>query len=150
MILSTELSSALQMESSSYQTGFVVWDIPSQHSNHSDVLLTTFILHCPQGLAKLPGFPKQVVIAVLELSELALHAPASWPTSGSLNLPGHEVWQCADFFRTVGPHPNLLKGYVSVKGASKMPHQVWCSRRPGEMVLFQQACWKTRTIWKLH
>lgn len=83
------------MESSSYQTAFVVWDIPSPHSNHSDVLLTTFILHCPQGLAKLPGFPKQVLIALLELSELALHGPTSWPTSGSLNLPVHQVWGCA-------------------------------------------------------
>lgn len=36
------------MESSSYQTAFVVWDIPSPHSNHSDVLLTTFFLHYPR------------------------------------------------------------------------------------------------------
>lgn len=47
-------------------------------------------------------------------------------------------------------HQNLLKDYIRVKGASQMPHQVWCSRRPGEMVLFHQACWKLCIVWKLH
>lgn len=51
---------------------------------------------------------------------------------------------------TVIPHQNLLKDYVSVKGASQMPCQVWCSRRSGEMVLLHQGCWKQCTVWKLH
>lgn len=54
-------------------------------------------------------------------------------------------WQDA-----VSPNQNFLKAYVSVKGASQTPHQMWCSKGPGETVLFHQARWKLCTVWKLH
>lgn len=153
------------MESSTYQTAFTIWDVPSSHSNCFDVLLTTSVWRCPYGLAKLPRFPGRWQLLFRRLSELALYGPVSWVTSQAFWIclgmkregvlssfrvsPAGHSWSSLflveAFERLMWVWKALLKCHAGFDALEPVS-----PRRPGEMVLFSQATWKLCKIRKRH